>query len=110
MNEAESTPSPNRFWRKFGILSAALKASAAAELPRWWAKTRSRTRPANRLSRMPVATRAEPLRRLFVDVGAARPGRWIIEPSGGEAGPWTGAPHLLSSSLNARGDFSRVQG
>jgi hypothetical protein len=34
MKEAESTPSPKRFCRKFGILNAALKASAAAEVPR----------------------------------------------------------------------------
>ena len=32
MKEAESTPSPNRFWRKLGIRKAALKASAASEL------------------------------------------------------------------------------
>jgi len=34
MKEAESTPSPKRFWRKLGIFSAALKAPAASELPR----------------------------------------------------------------------------
>ena len=33
MNDAESTPSPKRFCRKFGIFSAALNAPAAAELP-----------------------------------------------------------------------------
>jgi hypothetical protein len=34
MNDAERTPSPNRFCRKFGILNAALKASAAADVPK----------------------------------------------------------------------------
>jgi hypothetical protein len=34
MNEAERTPSPNRFWRKLGSLNAALKASAAADVPK----------------------------------------------------------------------------
>jgi hypothetical protein len=34
MKEAERTPSPKRFCRKFGILKAALKASAASEVPR----------------------------------------------------------------------------
>jgi hypothetical protein len=34
MKEADSTPSPNRFCRKFGSLKAALKASAAAEVPK----------------------------------------------------------------------------
>jgi hypothetical protein len=34
MNEAERTPSPKRFWRKFGIRKAALKASAASEVPK----------------------------------------------------------------------------
>jgi len=34
MKEAERTPSPKRFWRKLGILNAALKASAAAEVPK----------------------------------------------------------------------------
>jgi hypothetical protein len=57
MNDAESTPSPNRFWRKFGIRKAALNASAALERPRAWDSTRWRTRPATRLSRMPDATR-----------------------------------------------------
>jgi hypothetical protein len=34
MNEAESTPSPNRFCRKLGIRNAALNASAASEVPK----------------------------------------------------------------------------
>src|SRR6185295_19442583 len=59
MNEAESTPSPNRFWRKFGIRSAALNAPAGPELPRKCAKTCSRARPARRESRIPAATRSE---------------------------------------------------
>jgi hypothetical protein len=34
MNEAESAPSPNRLFRKFGILKAAMKASAGAVRPK----------------------------------------------------------------------------
>jgi hypothetical protein len=34
MSEAESDPSPKRFWRTFGARSAARRASAAIELPR----------------------------------------------------------------------------
>ncbi len=34
MKEADSTPSPNRFWRKLGIRNAALNASAASEVPK----------------------------------------------------------------------------
>ena len=34
MNDAERTPSPIRFCRRFGIRSAALKASATAPTPR----------------------------------------------------------------------------
>src|SRR6185312_12269330 len=34
MNDADSTPSPNRFCRKFGILIAAVNASAESEVPR----------------------------------------------------------------------------
>ncbi len=34
MKEAERTPSPKRFWRKFGIRKAALNASADALLPK----------------------------------------------------------------------------
>jgi hypothetical protein len=30
MKEADSAPSPNRFWRKFGMRNAAVKASAAS--------------------------------------------------------------------------------
>ena len=31
MNDADSAPSPNRFWRKLGMRKAALNASAASE-------------------------------------------------------------------------------
>ena len=34
MNDADSTPSPSRFCSRFGMRSAALKASAAAPTPR----------------------------------------------------------------------------
>jgi hypothetical protein len=34
MNDAESTPSPSRFWRRFGIRRAALNTSAVAPTPR----------------------------------------------------------------------------
>ena len=34
MNEADSTPSPKRFWRKLGIRNAALNASAASDVPK----------------------------------------------------------------------------
>jgi hypothetical protein len=46
------------FCRKFGIFSATLKASAAADAPRKWAKTLVRIRPATRLRRIPAATSA----------------------------------------------------
>src|SRR5256885_140054 len=57
MNDAESTPSPKRFCRKFGIRSAAENAPAATEFPRKCANTLPRTRPAMRLRRIPVAPR-----------------------------------------------------
>src|SRR5690348_11816128 len=57
MNDADSTPSPSRFWSTFGILKAALKASAESELPKKCAKMLSRTRPAMRLRKIPAATR-----------------------------------------------------
>jgi hypothetical protein len=34
MKEAERTPSPKRFCRKLGMRKAALKASAASEVPK----------------------------------------------------------------------------
>jgi hypothetical protein len=34
MNEAESTPSPNRFCNRFGMRKAAFSASATSELPK----------------------------------------------------------------------------
>src|ERR1700726_3355618 len=58
MNDADRTPSPKRFWRKFGILSAARKASAAGNVPRKCANARSRTNPATLLNRIPLATKA----------------------------------------------------
>ena len=57
MNDAESTPSPSRFWSRFGIRSAALKTSAVAPTPRYAEIATSRTRPAMRESRIPAATR-----------------------------------------------------
>src|SRR5260370_26926548 len=55
MNEAERTPSPNKFCKIFGIRNPALKASAVAEFPRKCAKMLSRTSPAIRLSNTPTA-------------------------------------------------------
>src|ERR1700678_2769463 len=55
MNDADSTPSPNRFCRMLGMRKPALNASAVAESPRKWAKMLSRTRPAMRLSNTPAA-------------------------------------------------------
>ena len=34
MNDADSTPSPSRFWSRFGIRSAARNAAAAGDSPR----------------------------------------------------------------------------
>jgi len=34
MKDAERAPSPKRFWRRLGMRKAAVKASAAAEVPR----------------------------------------------------------------------------
>src|SRR6185295_1329902 len=59
MNEAESTPSPSRFWSRLGIRNAALKAPAAGDVPRKWANTCSRTSPAIRDNRIPEATSRE---------------------------------------------------
>src|SRR4051812_46092084 len=56
MNDAESTPSPKRFCRKLGMRSAARNASPTSEFPKKWAVTRSRTRPAILLRKMPAAT------------------------------------------------------
>src|SRR3954451_14769393 len=71
MNEALRTPSPSRFWRKLGILNAALYASAATEVPRYRQKTLWRTSPARRLRRMPAATNAAPPLRAGPLAGAA---------------------------------------
>src|SRR6267154_919801 len=71
MKEALSTPSPSRFWRKLGILNAALYASAASEVPRKCPKTLWRTSPASRLSRIPAATTDAPPLRPFPRTGAA---------------------------------------
>src|ERR1700675_3544070 len=57
MNDADRTPSPNRFWRKFGILKAARNASAAGKVPKKCANARSRISPATLLSMIPLATR-----------------------------------------------------
>src|ERR1700759_3292612 len=71
MNDADSTPSPKRFCRKFGIRIAALNAPAAFELPKKWANAFSRTRPAMRLRRMPDATSmANPARGFGLSAGA----------------------------------------
>src|SRR5215472_14391163 len=56
MKDAESTPSPSKFCKIFGMRNPALNASAAAELPRKCAKMLSRMMPAMRLSRIPDAT------------------------------------------------------
>jgi hypothetical protein len=56
IKEADSTPSPKRFCRIFGIRRAARNASAASVLPRKWASDRSRIKPAIRLSMIPAAT------------------------------------------------------
>src|SRR5262252_1337822 len=57
MNEPDSAPSPNRFWRRFGIRNAAVNASAAMDCwPKYFENRRCRTRPASRLMRMPAAT------------------------------------------------------
>src|SRR4051812_17940613 len=72
MNDADRTPSPNRFCRKLGIFSAALNAPAAGELPRECAKTRTRMSPAMRLSRIPAATStAKPAARGFAFAGTS---------------------------------------
>ena len=57
IKEAERTPSPKRFCKRLGMRKAARKASAASELPKKWAKTRSRISPVMRLRRIPAATR-----------------------------------------------------
>src|SRR5690349_18267212 len=70
MNDAESTPSPNRFCNMFGMRSAALNTPAASELPRKCANAFSRTSPEMRLSRMPAATSAAKLPLRFGAAGA----------------------------------------
>src|SRR3981081_481012 len=57
VKDADSTPSPKRFCRIFGMRSAARNASAASVLPRKWARERSLIKPAIRLSMIPAATR-----------------------------------------------------
>src|SRR3954467_10335143 len=88
MNEAESTPSPNRFCKKLGILNAALKASAASEEPKSGARTRWRTRPRMRLSRIRAATIAAGRARLAVRAVAGEEGLGgaAQDPPAGAAG------------------------
>ena len=57
MNDPESAPSPNRFCRRLGIRNAALNASTAMLFcPNSRAISRTRSSPANRLTRMPTPT------------------------------------------------------
>src|SRR5918997_3034513 len=93
MNDADSTPSPSRFCIRFGMRSAALKASAAGLVPRTEPITTSRIRPAQRDSRMPAATSSEPRE---LDGGAA--GRAVGGAVGGSAPASTGAPATSVSS------------
>ena len=59
MNEALSVPSPSRFCTTFGRRSPALNTSACNPVPKAVAMTRSRTRPAMRLRKMPAAISSE---------------------------------------------------
>ena len=59
-SEADSTPSPSRFWSRLGMRTATAKASAAPVLPSSREANISRTSPAARLARMPAATAPEP--------------------------------------------------
>src|SRR5512140_887495 len=76
MKDADKAPSPKRFWRKFGMRNAALNASASVPRPKKCAKTRCRTRPVRRVSRMPTATKNadRPVRGALVDVFIDRRG------------------------------------
>src|SRR5690348_2015486 len=79
MNDAESAPSPNRFCRRFGILKAAMNASAAIPVvaPRYRAMSDCLTSPSSREARMPEATRAEAAPVLRGCTGAAGSGLLI---------------------------------
>ena len=59
-NDADNAPSPNRFCIRFGILSAARRASAAIDVPSTCAITASRANPSTRLISVPAATRTAP--------------------------------------------------
>src|SRR5688572_1992015 len=56
MKDADSAPSPSKFWMKFGVRSDARQTSSTALLPKKNARTCSRTRPAMRLRKMPAPT------------------------------------------------------
>src|SRR3954468_19432872 len=64
MNDADSAPSPNRFWRRFGIRAAALNASAAPVVPRKAAMTEFRMTPNILVAKIPSATKSAPASRL----------------------------------------------
>src|SRR3954467_7231763 len=70
MNDAESAPSPKRFWRRLGILNAAMNASAAIPVvaPGYGALTDWPTPPSSLDARIPAATSAAapPVPRGFV--------------------------------------------
>ena len=56
MKEAERVPSPRRFRITLGIRKAALKASAVAPLPKYWANSRSLRSPRRRVTMIPAPT------------------------------------------------------
>src|SRR5687767_11026639 len=78
MKEAESTPSPNRFWRKLGIFIATASAAAWGEVPRKCEEAPRRTKPNSLEARMPAATSSAP-----------RPPRSAVSLATDILGPWS---------------------
>src|SRR5690606_20433989 len=113
MNAAEIVPSPRRFCRKFGVLSATRRTSAWGPRPKKKLTARSRTSPITRERKMPAATRAAALRRgaaatapASIPAAASASAGAIGTSSGSEAAPGgsgTGSVRSSCSGIGAGG-------
>src|SRR6266481_5065329 len=82
---------------------AALNTSAASELPKQWANTRSRIRPATRLRKIPAATRKADCREL---AGAD----WVVEVSVKKVSRRAESAQFLSSFRRLKIPYSKRGG
>ena len=104
MNDADSTPSPSRFWIRFGMRTEALNTSAVAPTPRNAEMATSRMSPNVLDRKMPAATRNDPLRLIAAGFGipgsvegpSPSRGKSVTSPAGG------GSRHMAHSGGAAR--------